>query len=40
VKDETKATIRYLPLDPAPVDGECVVCGARAVDDATWAQAY
>jgi prolyl-tRNA synthetase len=40
VKAETKATIRFLPLDPEPVDGSCIVCGQPAVEEATWAQAY
>jgi len=40
VKAETKATIRYLPLDPSPVDGACVVCGQSAIEEAAWAQAY
>jgi len=40
VKEETRATIRYLPLDPTPVAGTCLVCGEPAVEEATWAQAY
>ena len=41
VKAETKATIRYLPLDgPEPADGPCIVCGRPSVDTATWAVAY
>jgi prolyl-tRNA synthetase len=40
VKAETKATIRYLPLEPTPPDGQCIVCGRPAVDEAAWAQAY
>jgi prolyl-tRNA synthetase len=40
VKDDTKATIRYLPLDPVPVDGPCVVCGEPSTDEAAWARAY
>ncbi len=40
VKAETKATIRFLPLDPEPVDGACVVCGRPAQERATWAVAY
>jgi prolyl-tRNA synthetase len=40
VKAETKATIRFLPLDPGPVDGSCVVCGQPAAEEAAWAQAY
>ncbi|HYH28534.1 MAG TPA: His/Gly/Thr/Pro-type tRNA ligase C-terminal domain-containing protein, partial [Actinomycetota bacterium] len=40
VKEETKATIRYLPLDPIEQSGKCVVCGSDAVEEAAWAQAY
>lgn len=40
VKAQTKATIRYLPLDPVRVEGECIVCGKPATDEAAWAQAY
>ena len=40
VKAETKATIRFLPLDPRPVEGVCVVCGQPAAEEAAWAQAY
>jgi len=40
VKAETKATIRFLPFEPEPADGPCVVCGRAAVDTAAWAIAY
>jgi prolyl-tRNA synthetase len=40
VKAETKATIRYLPLDPQPIDAACLVCGLPAAEEATWAIAY
>ncbi len=40
VKAETKATIRFLPLDPKPVEGACIVCGQAATEEAAWAQAY
>ena len=40
VKAETKATIRYLPLDPERASGRCIVCGQPAAEEATWAQAY
>jgi prolyl-tRNA synthetase len=40
VKAETRATLRYLPLDPRPVDGSCIVCGQPAAEEAAWAQAY
>lgn len=40
VKAETKATIRYLPLDPEPADAPCLVCGQPATERAVWALAY
>jgi prolyl-tRNA synthetase len=40
VKEETKATIRCLPLDRERVDGDCPVCGRPATERAYWAQAY
>jgi prolyl-tRNA synthetase len=40
VKDETKATIRFLPLEPDRPEGPCVVCAQAAVDTAAWAIAY
>jgi prolyl-tRNA synthetase len=40
VKEETKATIRILPLDPEDSPGNCIVCGAKATELATWAQSY
>jgi prolyl-tRNA synthetase len=40
VKAETKATIRFLPLEPGSVSGACIVCGQAAVEEATWALAY
>jgi prolyl-tRNA synthetase len=40
VKAETKATLRYLPLDLHPVDASCIVCGQPAAEEAAWAQAY
>jgi prolyl-tRNA synthetase len=40
VKAETKATLRYLPLEPSPTGGPCIVCGEPAIDEAVWAQAY
>jgi prolyl-tRNA synthetase len=40
VKDETKATLRCLPLKRQRVDGDCLVCGRPARDRAYWAQAY
>jgi prolyl-tRNA synthetase len=40
VKDETKATIRCLPLERQAPDTPCIACGAPAKERATWAQAY
>ncbi|HEX2179518.1 MAG TPA: proline--tRNA ligase [Actinomycetota bacterium] len=40
VKDDTKATIRVLTLDPTEQQGDCIVCGANATELATWAQSY
>jgi prolyl-tRNA synthetase len=40
VKQETKATIRYLPVDPVAVEGRCIVCGEPAAEEAAWARAY
>jgi prolyl-tRNA synthetase len=40
VKGETKATIRFLPLEPSPPGGPCILCGQPATDEAAWAQAY
>jgi prolyl-tRNA synthetase len=40
VKTDTKATIRYLPLDPEPPQGTCLVCGGPATEKAAWAVAY
>lgn len=43
VKNETKATIRVLPLpehrSPEPPD-RCLVCGREALEEAVWARAY
>jgi prolyl-tRNA synthetase len=40
VKETTKATIRCLPLTQQETQGECIVCGSAAAEEATWAQAY
>jgi prolyl-tRNA synthetase len=40
VKADTKATIRYLPLDAEPPQGTCMVCGGPATERATFAIAY
>jgi prolyl-tRNA synthetase len=36
----TKATIRFLPLEPAAPGGPCIHCGKPGVDVAHWARAY
>jgi prolyl-tRNA synthetase len=40
VKAETKATLRFLPIEPQAPDAPCIVCGRPAVDEAAWALAY
>ena len=40
VKADTKATIRFLPLEPEDPGELCVVCGRPGIDTATWAIAY
>jgi prolyl-tRNA synthetase len=40
VKKEARATIRCLPLERVSTNTECIVCGAPAVERATWSQAY
>jgi prolyl-tRNA synthetase len=40
VKAETKATIRFVPLEPEDPGAPCVVCGRPGADTATWAIAY
>jgi prolyl-tRNA synthetase len=40
VKAETKATIRYLPLEQKDPGGPCIVCGDPGTEEAAWALAY
>jgi len=40
VKAETRATIRFLPLEVQEPGAPCIVCGRPGVDEATWAIAY
>ncbi len=40
VAEQTKATIRVLPLTPEDPGGSCVVCGKPGLERATWAKAY
>jgi prolyl-tRNA synthetase len=37
---QTKATIRFLPIEPADPHAPCIRCGKPGVDVATWARAY
>ena len=40
VAAKTKATIRFLPIEPTDPGATCVHCGGPGVDVATWARAY
>jgi prolyl-tRNA synthetase len=40
VSAKTKATIRFLPLEPADPGGSCIHCGQPGTEVATWARAY
>ena len=40
VTSETKATIRFLPLEPEDPGAACLVCGKAGAERATWARAY
>ena len=40
VSQDTKATVRFLPLDPEDPGAACVVCGRPGVDKAAWARSY
>ncbi len=40
IASRTKATIRFLPIEPADPGAACVHCGGPGVDVATWARAY
>jgi prolyl-tRNA synthetase len=40
VKAETKATLRFLPIETKAPETPCIVCGRPAVDEAAWALAY
>jgi prolyl-tRNA synthetase len=37
---KTKATIRFLPIEPTDPGAPCIHCGRPGVDVATWARAY
>ena len=40
IKDETKATIRCIPLDAKPEDGKCVFSGKPSNQRVLFARAY
>ena len=40
ISAKTKATIRFLPLEPADPGAACVHCGKPGTEVATWARAY
>jgi prolyl-tRNA synthetase len=40
ITEETKATIRVLPLAPEDPGASCVHCGSPGAERATWARAY
>jgi prolyl-tRNA synthetase len=40
IKDETKATVRCIPLDQAPGHSTCIHCGQKAQARAIFARAY
>jgi prolyl-tRNA synthetase len=40
IKEETKATMRCIPLDQAAGDGKCIYCGKAAKERAIFAKAY
>ncbi|MGH2429935.1 MAG: proline--tRNA ligase, partial [Candidatus Limnocylindria bacterium] len=40
ISAKTKATIRFLPIEPTDPGGPCMHCGKPGVDVAHWARAY
>jgi prolyl-tRNA synthetase len=40
IKEETKATLRCIPLDPSKESGACIYCGQPAQEKAYFAKAY
>ena len=40
ISQDTKATVRFLPLEPEDPGAACVVCGRPGVDKAAWARSY
>ncbi len=40
IKEETKATVRVIPIEGEPVAGACVACGKPSPGEVYFAQAY
>ncbi|MGH2382118.1 MAG: proline--tRNA ligase [Candidatus Limnocylindria bacterium] len=40
IATRTKATIRFLPIEPTDPGADCMHCGRPGIDVATWARAY
>jgi prolyl-tRNA synthetase len=40
IKEDTKATIRCIPLDQEKINGKCIYCGNEAKEKAYFARAY
>ena len=40
IKEETKATMRCIPLEQPGGGGKCIYCGAAATEKAIFAKAY
>ena len=40
IKADTKATIRCIPLDPAPSPGKCMITGEASEREVVFAVAY
>jgi prolyl-tRNA synthetase len=40
IATRTKATIRFLPMEPSDPGGPCMHCGKPGAEVATWARAY
>jgi prolyl-tRNA synthetase len=40
ISSRTKASIRFLPIEPRDPGADCMHCGKPGTDVATWARAY
>jgi len=40
IKEETKATMRCIPLQQDDGRGECILCGKKAIEKAIFGKAY